>query len=322
MSGEQELPLVSAVIPTRNRPELVCRAVRGALAQTYANLEIIVVVDGPDPKTVEVLEALREPRLRVVALPENVGGSEARNIGVREAMGEWVAFLDDDDEWLPEKIERQIEAAQTLQGRSTFIACQYVCREPYGDRIWPTKDIKPLEKFSDYIFSRTGLWGETGHVQTSTWLISKPLLEEVPFTPGLKINQDTDWMLRAMNKQNVVFRLVTVPLAIFHSEQETGRVSKTRDWEFHYRWAMENRGYFSRRAMAFFLMTTCADTAAKQGKRLAASWKLLAAAFIHGSPTPRCLLLYVYYSAAPELLKGKLRMAIASLKERARHRIA
>ena len=73
--------LVSAVIPTRNRPQLVCRAVRSALSQTYVNLEVVVVVDGPDPATVAALEALQEPRLQIVALPEKCGrlrGAEYR----------------------------------------------------------------------------------------------------------------------------------------------------------------------------------------------------------------------------------------------------
>src|SRR3954465_7064913 len=104
------LPLVSAVIPTRNRPDLVCRAVRSALNQTYPNFEVVVVVDGPDPATVAVLEELRSPRVRIIALPENVGGSEARKIGPPEARGEWVALLDDDDEWMNRKVERQLEA--------------------------------------------------------------------------------------------------------------------------------------------------------------------------------------------------------------------
>lgn len=65
------------------------------------------------------------------------------------------------------------------------------------------------------------------------------------------------------------FRMVAVPLAIFHLEQESGRVSRAREREFHYCWAMENRGYFSRKVLAHCLMTTCADTAAKQGRRFA-----------------------------------------------------
>jgi glycosyltransferase involved in cell wall biosynthesis len=105
------LPLVSVVIPTRYRPEMVCRSVLSALRQTHPNLEVIVVVDGPDPLTIAALGALDDPRLRTVPLPENVGGSDARNCGVRTSKGEWIAFLDDDDEWLPQKLEKQLALA-------------------------------------------------------------------------------------------------------------------------------------------------------------------------------------------------------------------
>src|ERR1700722_9840673 len=102
------LPLITVVIPTRGRADLVVRAVRSAVGQTYPNVEVVVVVDGPDANTKETLEALEEQALRVISLTANVGGSEARNIGVREARGSWIAMLDDDDQWLPEKLAKQM----------------------------------------------------------------------------------------------------------------------------------------------------------------------------------------------------------------------
>jgi glycosyltransferase involved in cell wall biosynthesis len=71
-------PVVSAVIPTRNRPQLVCRAVHSVLSQTVRDIECIVVIDGPDMETVHALREIADPRLRVIELPENVGGCEAR----------------------------------------------------------------------------------------------------------------------------------------------------------------------------------------------------------------------------------------------------
>ena len=97
-----QTPVVSAVIPTRNRPELLCRAVRSVLSQTIRDIECIVVIDGPDMATVNALREIADARLSVMELPENVGGCEARNLGARAAKGEWVALLDDDDEWLPQ----------------------------------------------------------------------------------------------------------------------------------------------------------------------------------------------------------------------------
>ena len=89
--------LISVVIPTRRRPELLLRAIESVLRQTYDQMEILVVIDGPDEATREALRGVQDSRLRVIALPESVGGSDARNTGVQNAKGEWIAFLDDDD---------------------------------------------------------------------------------------------------------------------------------------------------------------------------------------------------------------------------------
>ena len=79
--------MVSVVIPTRNRPTLVVRAVKSALAQTLTDIEVIVVIDGQDPETFEALHAIVDLRVRVISLSESVGGSEARNVGVRAGSG-------------------------------------------------------------------------------------------------------------------------------------------------------------------------------------------------------------------------------------------
>ena len=99
-------PLVSAIIPTFNRELTIVRAVRSALAQTYGNIEVIIVDDGSRDGTAQVL---RQFGKEVVVLhQENGGPSLARNFGASKARGSILAFLDSDDEWLPSKIEKQV----------------------------------------------------------------------------------------------------------------------------------------------------------------------------------------------------------------------
>lgn len=106
-------PLVSVVIPSYDRPVFVYRAVESVLDQTYPNVECIVVDDhSPDP-VAPLLADLPTERLagfRVVRHEENRGGNAARNTGIEAATGDFVAFLDDDDRWLPEKLEKQVAA--------------------------------------------------------------------------------------------------------------------------------------------------------------------------------------------------------------------
>ncbi len=101
-------PLVSAIVPVYQGEGVIRGAVRSALAQTYRNLEVIVVDDGSADRTLDVLRALDDPRLFVLE-QRNGGASAARNLGLRHARGEYVAFLDADDRWLPRKIEIEVE---------------------------------------------------------------------------------------------------------------------------------------------------------------------------------------------------------------------
>jgi glycosyltransferase involved in cell wall biosynthesis len=102
-------PLVSVIIPTRDRPALAVRAVRSAMDQTYANQEIVVVDDGSAPPLALPRDILDDPRVRTVRLDNTTGPGGARNAGVQASTGTLLAFLDDDDRWRPRKIERQVQ---------------------------------------------------------------------------------------------------------------------------------------------------------------------------------------------------------------------
>lgn len=308
------LPLVSVVIPTRYRPEMVCRSVLSALRQTHPNLEVIVVVDGPDPLTIAALGALDDPRLRTVPLPENVGGSDARNCGVRTSKGEWIAFLDDDDEWLPQKLEKQLALALEMSTPIAFVACRFLDRDRFGERVLPPMACDPTMPFSEFLLCRPGLTGGSGYVQTSTWLVSRRLAQQCPFTPGLKRNQDLDWMLRAMAVPGACFALVSEALSIFNSSSDPRRVSKISDWEFHYNWALTNRRYFTPKALTYFLSIVCVEDAVKQGRRLSASRQLIVAIVLNGKPSVKSWLFFLYYMFIPEQPRQRLRLALAALK--------
>src|SRR5215475_4171459 len=112
-----EIPHVSVVIPTRQRPKLLKRALDSVFAQTFRQFEAIVVLDGQDDDTVRALTTIVDPRIRVFVNPHSLTAAGARNVGVSHARGEWIAFLDDDDEWLPDKLEKQLEKCDPLSTR-------------------------------------------------------------------------------------------------------------------------------------------------------------------------------------------------------------
>jgi glycosyltransferase involved in cell wall biosynthesis len=104
----QESPLISVIIPTYNRAGCIERAVNSVLAQTYTNLEVIVVDDGSEDNTESVVASMPDGRVRYVKQDANRGAAAARNAGVRHAEGELIAFQDSDDYWYPDKLEKQM----------------------------------------------------------------------------------------------------------------------------------------------------------------------------------------------------------------------
>ena len=105
-----ESGLVSVVIPTHNRAHIIARAIESAISQTYARLQIVVADDGSTDNTRTLAESYGD-RVTYVRQP-NAGVSAARNFGLRQTRGEYIAFLDSDDSWLPWKIEAQVAALQ------------------------------------------------------------------------------------------------------------------------------------------------------------------------------------------------------------------
>jgi len=204
-----DLPLVSVIIPTRNRGEQLLQALRSVLAQSYAALEIIVVDDASSEDMRVVVATLDDPRIRLLRHAERRGGGAARNTGIRAASGDWIAFLDDDDEWLPDKLARQMERVRIAPGGEVpvvYTGEQYV--DAAGDVLrilrprkqgWILKDLL----FGNYVGS------------TSTVLAARSALLAVD---GFDENQRScqDWDLWIRMAERCPFYAAAEPLVIRH----------------------------------------------------------------------------------------------------------
>jgi glycosyltransferase involved in cell wall biosynthesis len=104
---------VSVVIPTYNRPDSLHKAIRSVLQQSFQDFEIIVVDDASTMENQPVIQELSDPRIRYIRHSTNRREAGSRNTGIRNARGEYIAFLDDDDEWLPEKLQKQVAILDT-----------------------------------------------------------------------------------------------------------------------------------------------------------------------------------------------------------------
>ena len=255
-------PLISVVIPTHQRPSLLMnRSLPSALAQSYSNLEVVVVVDGPDPETVSVLTELasRDVRVRPVFLPHNMGGSDARNAGVEAARGEWIAFLDDDDEMLPHNLEQHLGAVTGAdvhqQVRWPISVCSFLTRTRHGDALSPTRMPDDCEPLGDYMMARRSLHEHECGFTTSAIFASRELLRAHPFRSGLARQQDCDWVLRVSVLPEVSFHFSRQTAAIWYFDETRKQVSHSLHWPQSLAWVLESHeaGLVSGKALAGFV---------------------------------------------------------------------
>jgi glycosyltransferase involved in cell wall biosynthesis len=213
-------PSIAAVVPTRNRPALLARAVAAALAQDYAgDLTVVVVVDQRDADTEVPLFA--DPRVSIVDNDRAPGLSGARNTGILAAQADWIAFCDDDDVWTPDKLTAQVTALRSAPDAlmaTTAIAVDFDgarnVRLAGADRVTYAQLLPSRMSMlhsSTFLIRREALLGEIGLVD-----------EHVPGSQ----NEDWDLLLRASRLQPIVH--VDRPLVVV---QWTARSYFNRDWE-------------------------------------------------------------------------------------------
>ncbi|MCX5041691.1 glycosyltransferase [Aldersonia sp. NBC_00410] len=157
------MPAVSVVIPTVGRQTLG-RAVRSVLAQTLSPVEIVVVAD-----TLAPVPLPADPRLSLLRAGPGAGSARARQIGIDAARGDVVALLDDDDEWHPEKLARQLEAVADRPTADWVVTSRSDVIGPgVRRRVWPRRVIEPGQSVADYLYRRTDLRSGGAVLQTST----------------------------------------------------------------------------------------------------------------------------------------------------------
>ena len=184
-------PIVSIVIPTYNREHLLSRALDSVLAQTLGDFEVLVVDDGSTDETAVLMAEYeaRDERIRYFIQPQNAGVSAARNRGLREARGEFIAFLDSDDEWMPEKLERQTELLQVLPERFGLVYTGVESVFSNGSRV-------DLPKYRGHIYHEM-LRKNVVHGGGSNVMLRRSAVERAGFfDEGIPAIEDYDYWIR------------------------------------------------------------------------------------------------------------------------------
>jgi len=268
------------------------------------DLEVIVVIDGHDPETVARLEMIADERLRLQVNAASLGAGGARNAGAGVATGDWIAFLDDDDEWLPSKLERQL-ALQRPAGGRVLISCQSAYITPQGTSVRPREIYDRQMPFDEWLFDRRRLFGGHSFIQTSSLLLPRALFREFGF-PDHSHHEDWEFVLLALKRFGA--ELLTVPevLVRHYAEQEGTSLSQVGRLAGSLAWVAGLHGLISKRAFSGFCLTVVAHQARRYG-----GWRefltLLKLAFRHGRPTPVQLLVFLTVWGMPRRLHLALR---------------
>jgi len=188
-------PLVSVVIPTFNRENVLGRAISSVIKQSYQNIELIVVDDGSTDNTAKLVKE-QFPQTKYFKTI-NKGVSAARNYGVKKSLGEYIAFLDSDDEWMPKKIQKQLDEIQR-QG----------VRWIHGEERWIRNGVRVNQK---KIHQKSGgdIFNRSLHlclISPSTVMLEKSLFEEFNgFDESFIVCEDFDLWLRILFKYPIGF---------------------------------------------------------------------------------------------------------------------
>jgi glycosyltransferase involved in cell wall biosynthesis len=210
ISGVDQQPLVSVILCTHRRPRSLRVAIRSVLDQTFKNLELIIVDDASGDDTGEVVRSIAatDDRVRLLTNPRNLGLPASRNVGLRHATGEYVGFLDDDDEWLPRKLELQVSTLEAQPADVGAAWCFARWDHPGGSSTVRTLRLSGSE-------ARRLQCVEIAMMQPL--LVRRSAFDRVGgFDPEMRSSYDDyEWALRFA----VVFRFVTVPevLVVMHT---------------------------------------------------------------------------------------------------------
>jgi glycosyltransferase involved in cell wall biosynthesis len=209
-------PRVSVVIPAFNREKTIRRAVESVRAQHFSDFEILVVDDASSDATCAVVTAIDDPRLRLIARARNGGASAARNSGITASKGDLIAFLDSDDEWMPEKLGRQVAALDAAPA-GDCVSCTGFIIHLLDHGTTRIQRLEPTADWARRLAMDCNLGPGTTQLATRQIFESIGLMDET-----LPRFEDWDWLIRYTRRHGIV--PVPEPLAyVYNRRARLGR---------------------------------------------------------------------------------------------------
>ncbi|MDX3930649.1 MAG: glycosyltransferase family A protein [Stenotrophomonas sp.] len=302
-------PFFSVIIPTFNRSGTIPQTLLSVKNQTFQNFECIVVDDGSSDtaQLINAVASLDDPRFRVI-VRENGGGGAARNTGIDESTGEYIAFLDSDDIFFPEKLE--IVNKSLLAGPHCALYSYASVDRGVPGRSWqrPDRPIRASESMASYLFIANQF------VQTSTIVIRTDLAKSIRFNPSLRKGQDLDFCLR-LDSAGVRFHMIEQPLITWFDASEVGRTSRHAGARAPTDWLESHSHLMSHKEVLGYKATVLAYYQPKY-KIFSVLKDLLIGAVVAGVPTKVALRQLLRFALPRHLYRGLVRIALQSLGRR------
>lgn len=290
------LPYFSVVIPSYNRADTILETLNSVKKQSFADFECVIVDDGSSD--VDDLEAivrdLDDSRFRVIRRI-NGGGGAARNTGVKAAKGQYIAFLDSDDLYLPNKLEKYRSEIDRSPSPSSTVYFSQVIVDRGEFKTWrkPSRAPLPNERIDDYLVLKGGF------IQTSTIVCERNMALRVPFDELLSFGQDTDFSIRLW-AAGYTFAMLPQPLAVWKDDSVAKRVSSSRRFENMLDWTQRNSDILSKRSFLAYRGWHGAKAAVSQRPVLSA--RLFLTALLNGAFPPLLALRVATQIALPPAL--------------------
>jgi len=218
---------VSVIVPTYNRAHRIRRCLDSVLGQTISPYEVIVVDDASTDDTTSVVKSISDERLRLIIMPSNKGAQAARNVGIKNAQGDYIAFLDSDDEWVPEKLEWQMKEI-AIRGKPCVIhGAGWIYKEQEN-----TREIFPMPRLNGFVYKE--LLAKPGSLYPCLFVPKKDLAE-IGFldekTPSFQ-----EWDISIALAKQLEFVFIDKPLMIYHIHGgdtiSKNRIKEAEGWQY------------------------------------------------------------------------------------------
>lgn len=248
------MKLISVIIPTYERNDNLTKnvlqhSIYSVLKQSYPYVELIVVIDGVSKNLKDFISKISKKEstnIRVYESGEKCGAATTRNIGIKNANGHYISFLDDDDCWICDKLEKQIEFYEKNKFSKTIVFTNTII----NGKALNLKEYREQEIF-EYIF-KPHLYKEV-LVQTSSLFMEIETAKNIMFTEKLAKHQDWDFFIKA-EKEGINFRLLNIPLVVYGNDiPNNQRLGRSINYEFSLKWYLNNKNNFIKNSDNYIL---------------------------------------------------------------------